>query len=287
MEMIEAAATGRLRALYALAANPAFDLANSRRVVEALASLELLVVHDHCPTETTELATVVLPGQAWLEKVGTTTNLEARLQRTRAAVSSPHGRADWQVLCELATRMGTPMAYSGPAEILGELGRLSPLHRGLARAGLDEGDALLDRSGVARMAPNPGAGLRPRAAAAHSVGTVLDVDRLLFHSGAVTRHAESLTALDDEAAARIGPGLAHELGVADGDRVCLATVHGELTVTARIEASLGDDRVVLSNQFEGSGAYALLDSVVDPETGAPGLEPCDVTVTVTGKGPGP
>ena len=71
-------------------------------------------------TETTELAHVVLPGATFAEKDGTFTNTERRVQRIRAAIKPPRGksRPDWQILCDLSGRLGYPMKYGSPAEIM-------------------------------------------------------------------------------------------------------------------------------------------------------------------------
>lgn len=278
MEMVEAAAEGRLEALYVLAANPVFDLPDSRRVAEALRSLELLVVHDMFPSETTAIADVVLPAEAWVEKEGSATNLEGRIQCVRRAVPSPHGRTDWEVLCELAARMGNPMGYSGSGEILGELARLSGLHQELSLSDLGQGGRVLSRAGVPSVQTVLVKGAVSRDRPESADGVLLDVDRLLHHSGTISRNTTALMKLAPEAVAKLGPELASRLGLEDGERVQLSTIQGQVTVPIRIEASLADDRVLLSNQFEGGGAYRLMTCTLDPVTRAPGLEPSEVVV---------
>ena len=97
-------------------------------VREALSSLEFLAVSDLLPTETTRLATVVLPSASFAEKEGTFTNLEGRVQPVRKAVE-PFGesRADWQIILDLAAGLGHPMPYSSPRQVMDEIKALTAL----------------------------------------------------------------------------------------------------------------------------------------------------------------
>jgi predicted molibdopterin-dependent oxidoreductase YjgC len=108
-------------------------------VREALKRTDFLVVSDIFMSETAELADVVLPGVSFAEKDGTITNTERRVQRIRKAIE-PIGEAkpEWQIIGELAQKMGYQMNYHSPAEIMEEIARLTPIYGGMFYHRLDK-----------------------------------------------------------------------------------------------------------------------------------------------------
>src|SRR5205823_14647498 len=119
------------------------------KVRKALCHLEFLAVQDIFLTETAEFADVVLPASSFLEKTGTYTNTDRRVQIGRKVLDPPgEARLDWQVLCELGTRLGYPMAYQSPEEIFEEFTSLTANYRGLTYA-------RLGRTGKLWPCPNP------------------------------------------------------------------------------------------------------------------------------------
>ena len=89
-------------------------------------------------TETAQLADVVLPSASFAEKDGTFTNTERKVQRVRKAVPSPgEAREDWEIICDLSTRMGYPMKYNSAKEIMDEIGRVTPSYCGINFARLE------------------------------------------------------------------------------------------------------------------------------------------------------
>ncbi|MBN1262651.1 MAG: formate dehydrogenase subunit alpha, partial [Anaerolineae bacterium] len=143
VEQTQAAAAGRVKALYVLAEDPMTSDPDLNHVRRALETLEFLVVQDIFFTETAKFADVVLPGACFAEKEGTFTNTERRIQRVRKAVAPPgEARPDWEILCDVATRMGYPMHYRSPAQIMDELAPVTPIYRGVHYWRLDEGEPL-------------------------------------------------------------------------------------------------------------------------------------------------
>lgn len=131
LQMVEAAAEGRLSALYVVGLDPAGQEGGDR-VKEALSRLELLVVQDLFMTPTAQLAHVVLPGASFAEKDGTFTNLERRVQRLKAAVSGPgEAKPDWEVLVDIARGLGADWGYTRTGEIFDEIIAAAPLYGGL------------------------------------------------------------------------------------------------------------------------------------------------------------
>ena len=138
MEMMKGVAEGKVKALFILGENPFLSDPNMNQVKEELKHLDLLVVQDIFLTETAELAHVVLPGVSFAEKDGTFTNTERRVQRVRKAIDPiGNSRPDWQILCDLSSRLGYPLEYSSPKEIMDEIASVTPSYGGMQYARLE------------------------------------------------------------------------------------------------------------------------------------------------------
>jgi assimilatory nitrate reductase catalytic subunit len=126
--LFDAMLDGKVKALWVLGTNPADSMPRADRVREALAACPFVVVSDCWPTDTTDLADIVLPAAGWGEKDGTVTNSERCISRQRSFRPPPgEARADWWMLSEVACRMGWGSAfhYSAPADIFREHAALS------------------------------------------------------------------------------------------------------------------------------------------------------------------
>ena len=99
--------------------------------------MELVVVHDLFLNETARFAHVFLPGASFLEKDGTFTNAERRINRVRPVMPSRVGKDEWQVVCEIATAMGYPMSYDAPSQIMDEIAATTPTFAGVSFDRLD------------------------------------------------------------------------------------------------------------------------------------------------------
>ena len=137
-EMMKAVGEGKIKALFILGENPLLSDANASKVKEELKHLDLLVVQDIFMTETAELAHVVLPGVSFAEKDGTFTNTERRVQRVRKAIDPiGNARPDWQIICDLSTRLGFPMEYRNTSEIMAEIASVTPSYAGITYERID------------------------------------------------------------------------------------------------------------------------------------------------------
>ncbi|MGO4326022.1 molybdopterin-dependent oxidoreductase [Cupriavidus sp. 2TAF22] len=128
VELFEAIEQGRVKAVWVIATNPVVSLPDADQARRALAACELVVSSDiMLRTDTNDAAQVLLPALGWGEKDGTVTSSERRISRQRAFLPAPgEARADWRILCEVATRMGFDgFHYAGPHEIFDEHARLS------------------------------------------------------------------------------------------------------------------------------------------------------------------
>jgi NADH-quinone oxidoreductase chain G len=130
LEMLAGIKIGKIAALFIMGDDP---VGSDKGLKDMLDKLEFLVVQDIFLTETAKLADVVLPASSIAEKTGTFTNLERRLQELNRA-EEPYGdsRPDWDILHTLAKKMGSPMHYASPADILREIRATVPLYADLA-----------------------------------------------------------------------------------------------------------------------------------------------------------
>ncbi|MDD1702722.1 MAG: molybdopterin-dependent oxidoreductase [Methanoregula sp.] len=138
--MIEAAAAGKIKAMYVMGENLASAGAS---VADALGKLDFLVVQDMFLTETAEKAHVVLPSASFAERDGTQTNSERRVQKVRKAIE-PVGssKADWQIIAEVAKAMGHDFAYKDAEQIFNEISKKVPAYAGITYAALDKPEAV-------------------------------------------------------------------------------------------------------------------------------------------------
>ena len=135
--MLDAALDGSFRALYVQGEDILQSDPNTHHVAAGLKAMELVIVHDLFLNETANYAHVFLPGSTFLEKDGTFTNAERRIQMVRKVMEPAAGYADWEVTQELAKAMGLGWNYSHPSEIMDEVARLTPTFAGVNFARLD------------------------------------------------------------------------------------------------------------------------------------------------------
>ncbi|MFD8618330.1 molybdopterin oxidoreductase family protein [Streptomyces sp. NPDC059513] len=297
------------RALLVFGSNPVVSAPNAGHIARRLASLDLLVVADLVPSETTELADVVLPVAQWAEEEGTVTSLEGRVLRRRAALTPPVGvRTDLEVLHGLAVRMGQP-AHRFPTEprtVFDELRRASSGGRadyaGISYERLDAGEALhwpcpataggnhpgtprlfLDRfahpDGRARLAPVEHRDAAETPDAHYPLHAT--TGRVLAHyqSGAQTRRVPELMAAAPEAHVEIHPGTAAHYGLGEGELARVTSARGSTVARVRLVRTLRTDTVFLPFHFPGAGrANLLTGAALDPVSGMPEFKVCAVRV---------
>ncbi|MFJ9644295.1 molybdopterin oxidoreductase family protein [Streptomyces sp. NPDC101206] len=311
-ELLDALGTGGgPRALLVFGSNPVVSAPRAARIADRLASLDLLVVADFVPSETAEMADVVLPVTQWAEEEGTLTSLEGRVLRRRRLLTPPgEARSDLDVLRGLAVRLGQdPGRFpTAPREVFDELRRASRGGRadysGISYERLDAGEALhwpcpATPDGTA---PHPGTPRLFLDAFAHPDGRarLAEVEhrdaaetpdpsyplyattgRVLAHyqSGAQTRRVPELSAAAPEAFVEIHPDTAARLGLAEGADAEVASARGSTTARVRLVPSLRTDTVFLPFHFAGAGRANLITSdALDPRSRMPEFKVCAVRV---------
>ena len=136
--MLDAAIDGEFKGIYIQGEDIVQSDPNTRHVAEAFAAMECVVVHDLFLNETANYAHVFLPGSTFLEKNGTFTNAERRIQRVRKVMTPRNGYEDWQITQMLAQAMGYPMHYDHPSQIMAEIAALTPSFAGVSYERLEE-----------------------------------------------------------------------------------------------------------------------------------------------------
>jgi formate dehydrogenase major subunit len=136
--MLDAAVEGEFRGIYIQGEDILQSDPDTHHVAAGLAAMECVVVQDLFLNETANYAHVFLPGSTFLEKDGTFTNAERRIQRVRKVMSPKNGYGDWEITLLLAKAMGFNMDYAHPSEIMDEVARTTPSFAGVSYARLDE-----------------------------------------------------------------------------------------------------------------------------------------------------
>jgi len=260
-EMLEAAANGRLKALYIMGSNLLAHYPDREWAKEALLSLELLVVQDMFMTETAEAADVVLPAASFAEKDGTFTNVERRIQRVRKALELPESLpADWQIVGAIARKMEAPMGFTTSESVLTEIARVTPDYRDLTYKSLGS-------FGIRRPLTLPGGRLSfwPVEYKALEDGekpdypfTLLPVP-LLFNMGTITRHSEMMKAVVPEAYVEIHPSDANELEVGVEDTIQVASERGRIELRVKLNRRCPKGMVIVPEELDGAPLNALTD----------------------------
>lgn len=294
-EILDSAAAGSVKGLYILGENPMLSDPDINHVQHALEHLDFLVVHDIFLTETAMLADVVLPAASFAEKDGTFSNTERRVQRVRKAINPIPGRADWEVIAEICTRMGYPMHYSSAEDIFEEIRTLTPSYAGISYARIEEkgiqwpcpnedhpGTPILHTSQFSR-----GRGLfvgikyeEPAETTDNDYPFVLSTGRRLqhYHTGTMTRRSVGLDAIFPEEYLEISAGDACKLGVNDGDTVKVSSRRGEITIKAKVTDVVTPGLVFTSFHFAENAINKLTTAARDPIAKIPQLKVCAVKV---------
>ena len=295
-EMVEEAGRGKIKALYIIGENPLVSDPDLNHAEEALSSLDFLVVQDVFLSETARLAHVVLPSATFAEKEGTFTNTERKVQRVRKARRSPgKARQDWEIIADLSTRMGHPMAYRQGREIMHEIARVTPSYGGitygrLEKEGIHWPCPTLDHPGtprlhVERFTRGKGAFhaidyLPPAELPDQEYPLYLTTGRVLyhFHTGTMTMQSTGLNDLVPECFVEISPEDAREYGVAEGDVLAVSSRRGEIAARARISHQAVRGTVFIPFHFAKAAANRLTNAALDPIAKIPEFKVCAIRI---------
>jgi assimilatory nitrate reductase catalytic subunit len=309
VELFDAVAAGKIKALWVMATNPAVSLPDSGRVRAALAACPFVVVSDvMADTDTMAFAHVKLPALAWGEKDGAVTNSERRISRQRPLFRPPgEARADWRIVADVAGAMGFGAAFGwrSPAQVFREWARLTAYENRdrfldlgpLVGIGQDAYDALepvqwpvrADGAGTPRLfaggrfqTPDGRARMVPVAARGPAQATdaafplALNTGRVRDHWHTLTRTglAAGLCRHAPEPYVEMHPDDAGPLGIVDGRLLRVQTARGEAVAVARLSDRQRPGAMFMpmhwTETFAASGRANLLVSPDrDPRSGQP------------------
>ena len=249
--MLDAAVDGVFKALYVQGEDILQSDPDTRHVSAGLAAMECVIVHDLFLNETANYAHIFLPGSSFLEKNGTFTNAERRIQPVRKVMTPLNGYEDWEVTQGIANAMGLDWNYSHPSQIMDEIARLTPSFAGVSFARLDEVGSLqwpaneLAPEGTPIMHMDGFVRGKGKFVVTDYVPTdektgprfplLLTTGRILSHYnvGAQTRRTANV-AWHPEDLLEIHPTDADDRGLKTGDWVKLASRSGETTLRATV-----------------------------------------------------
>ncbi len=296
--MFDAAVEGTFKGLYVQGEDIAQSDPNTHHVTHALEALECVVVQDLFLNETAAFAHVFFPGTSFLEKDGTFTNAERRINRVRQVKAPMQGKDEWQVVCELAQAMGYDMHYNSSSEIMDEIARVTPTFAGVSFDKLDrlgsvqwpcndkapEGTPLMHVGGFVR-----GLG---RFMITEFVPTtertnrffplILTTGRILsqYNVGAQTRRTENV-AWHAEDILEIHPHDAEVRGIKNGQMVSIASRVGATTLRALISERMAQGVVYTTFHHPVSGANVITTENSDWATNCPEYKVTAVQVTLS------
>jgi len=296
MEMMAAAGSGAIKALYIMGENPLLSDPDLQHVKKELQKLDLMIVQDIFLTETAQLADVVLPVTSFAEKEGTFSNTERRVQRVRKAIEPPgEAKTDWEVICAISNKIGYPMNYSSAQEIFEEVVKVTPSYAGISYE-------RLEKQGIQWPCPTPdhpgtkflhkdkfsrGLGLftaiefiPPSELPDKEYPFLLSTGRVLYHyhTGTMTTRAKGLSERYPESLVEVNPVDADKLGIVEGATVKVTSRRGAVEAKASITKKSAPGTIFMNFHFTGTAVNLLTNPALDPVGKIPEYKVCAVKV---------
>jgi len=299
-EMFDAAVDGSLKAMYIFGEDVAQTDPDTEHVVHALESLDFLVCQDIFETETTKYADVILPASSFLEKTGTFTNAERRVQLVEAANDPPgSAKTDFEILTTVSRALGHEMGYETPADVMDEIADTTPRYAGirherLGRRGLqwpvapDGADTPIlyehefelpgGKASFAALPYKP-----PGDAADEDFPLILVTGRRLEHynAGTMTRRTGNLTLMSSDSL-EVHPDDAATLGLVAGETVTLRSRRGQIQLPVQITTRIEPGHVFTAFHFPEVRTNLLIGPSADVNTSCPEYKVVAVAIEPAG-----
>ena len=299
VETIDAIHDDKINGMYILGENPAMSDPDQSHARSALAKLEHLVVQDIFLTETAKYADVILPAAAHAEKWGTFSNTNRQIQIARPVLDPPgDARQDWELVQEIANRIGLDWNYSHPKDVFREMTEAMGSLKNITWERLEReesvtypcpapdvpgneiifGNGFPTASGRAKIVPTKL--VAPDEMPDEEFPMVLTTGRLLehWHTGAMTRRAASLDALEPEAIVCLNARDLLRMGVAAGDFVNVSTRRGSISLRSREDRDIPEGMVFVPFCFAEAAANLLTNPQLDPFGKIPEFKFCAVRI---------
>jgi len=288
-----------VRGMYMLGENPFLSDPNINKVRKALSALDFLVVQDIFLTETAEFADVILPATSYLEKDGTYTNTDRRVQLGRKVMDPPgEARTDWEIVQDIARRIGLPWDYQSPSEVFDEMVALMPSYKNLSYSNLGLSGKLYPNAdpehsdgtivmfdekfntddGLAHL--KPAEWLPPKELPDFEYPLVLNTGRLLehWHTGSMTRRSFALDAISPRAEVYMHPKDAADRGLSHGEMVRARSRRGSIELVLRVSHREQIGNCFIPFHFREAAANLLTIDEIDPYGKIPEFKFCAVQV---------
>jgi formate dehydrogenase major subunit len=302
VEIMDAIHAGDVRGMYIMGENPAMSDPDQHHARAALAKLDHLVVQDIFLTETCWHADVVLPASAHAEKLGTFTNTNRQVQIGRPALDPPgEARQDWELIVDLAGRIGLDWNYAGVGDVYAEMASVMPSLKHISWERLQAEDCVTypvdepggfgneviftdgfpTADGRGKLVP---ADLRPPDEVPdEDYPLVLTTGRLLehWHTGAMTRRASVLDDIEPEGIAAMNPREIGRHGFKAGEMIAVETRRGTIQAVLRADREVADGMVFMPFCFNESPANVLTNPQLDPFGKIPEFKYCAARVKRT------
>ncbi len=299
VEIMDAIHADVIRGMYILGENPAMSDPDAGHAREALAKLEHLVVQDIFLTETAFYADVVLPAAAWPEKTGTVTNTNRQVQMGRAALRPPGGaRPDWEIVQEIARRLGLLWSYAHIRDVYAEMQQAMPSLNNISwkrlerehavtypcdtpdQAGHDVvfGERFPTATGRARFVPADLVPPDERPDAHYPLVLITGRQLEHWHTGAMTRRSVVLDALEPAPTVAIAPEECARFGVNAGDRVRVESRRGAVELLVRADPAVPKGAVFIPFAYHEAAANLLTNPALDPFGKIPEFKYCAVRI---------
>ncbi len=296
--MLDAAVGGAFKGIYIQGEDILQSDPNTKHVAAGLAAMECVVVQDLFLNETAVHAHVFLPGSTFLEKNGTFTNAERRIQRVRKVMTARNGYEDWEITQLLSNALGHPSNYAHPSEIMDEVARLTPTFAGVSYAALEEHGSIQWPCNAAQPAGTPVMHMdgfargRGKFVVTEYVPTdektgprfplLLTTGRILsqYNVGAQTRRTDNVL-WHEEDVLELHPHDAEDRGIRDADWVKLHSRAGATTLRAKITDRVAAGVVYTTFHHPATQANVVTTEFSDWATNCPEYKVTAVEVSIS------
>jgi len=295
VEIMDAIHEGEIKGMYVLGENPAMSDPDLNHARSALKKLKHLIVQDIFLTETATYADVILPASAWPEKNGTVTNTNRQVQMGRKAINAPgEAKEDWWITNEIGKRLGLKWKYSHPKEIFDEMSKAMPSLKNITWERLikessitypcnsseSEGEEIVFGDAF------PTSDGRGKFVAAHVTSPdelpdndfpmILTTGRQLehWHTGAMTRKATNLDAIEPEATVSLSPKDILIMNIQPGELITISTRRGSINIRVREDRSIPEGVIFVPFCYNEAAANLLTNPALDPYGKIPEFKYC-------------
>ena len=299
VEIVNAIHDNKINGMYILGENPAMSDPDLNHARAALQKLEHLIVQDIFLTETATYADVILPASAWPEKNGTVTNTNRQVQMGRRALSPPgEAKEDWWITNEIAKKIGLDWNYNHPKDIFNEMKEAMPSLNNITWERLEKENSVTypcnapDKEGEDivfgdKFPTTDGKGkfvfanvIPPDELPDKNFPMILTTGRQLehWHTGAMTRKASNLNAIEPEATISLSPNDIVSKNIEPGDLIKVSTKRGSINIRVREDRSIPEGVIFLPFCYNEAAANLLTNPALDPFGKIPEYKYCAVNI---------